>query len=299
VGSDRSGTRGRTGERVNLLATETSEPPGSGRESRQPKDEHLLGDLPALNRSQPYVSRLATRASLYSELQVLLSTIDEPAARAEYRRHVLEENVLSRSSTAARKKIWEELAARYAIDGNAPLFRAFLEEYRRAATERDRSLTSYVLFALQDRLVCDLGTDWLYEYLRAAPAELRAVDVLAFLSSREGNHREIRGWSASSRKNIAKHYLSALKEFGLARGAQQKTSERPAPGPAPVRFLLRALVLAGASHHAAVESPLQRLLGLTLDETVALLFRFNADGALRCRILGDVVELHFGDRNGS
>ena len=223
----------------------------------------------------------------------------EPVSRAEYRRRVIEENVLTRKSTAAREKAWKELAARYGIDGGALLFRSYLDEYRRAPSERDRALTSYLLFGLQDRLVCDLGTDWLYEYLRAAPAELRTVDVLAFLSSRESSHPEIKGWSPSSRENIASHYLSALKEFGLARGAQRKMSVRPSPGPASIRFLLRALLLAGASNRAAVQSPLFRLLGLSLDETVELLFRLNADGSLCCRIQGDVVELDLGGRDGT
>lgn len=270
---------------------------------RRTKTPHASGRpvaaLPATANGQPYVSRLATRASLYADLQALLAAVREPVPRAQYRRRVTEGNVLSRRSTAAREKAWKELAARYGIDGESPLFRAYLEEYRRAASERDRALTSYLLFALHDRLVCDLGTDWLYEYLRGAPAELRTADVLAFLSSRESAHPEIKGWSASSRENIASHYLSALKEFGLARRAQRKVSVRPSPGPAPVRFLLRALLLVGTSTQAAVQSPLFRLLGLSFDEAVELLFRLNADGALRCRIQGDVVELDLGGQSGA
>jgi hypothetical protein len=255
--------------------------------------------MPAKRSAQAYVSRLAARASLYADLQTLLGSVHEPVFRAEYRRLVIEDNVLSRRSSAAREKIWKELAARYGMDGSSPLFRAYLEEYRRGSSERDRALTSYILFAFQDRLVCDLGTDWLYEYLRAAPADLRTVDVLAFLSSGEPVHPEIRHWSASSRENIASHYLSALKEFGLARGSQRKMSVRPSPGPAPVRFLLRALLLEGASQREAIQSRLLRLLGLTLDETVSLLFRLNGEGALRCRIQGDVVEINLGDPNGT
>ena len=57
--------------------------------------------------------------------------------------------------------------------------------------------------------------------------------------------------------------------------------------------------MSGASQQAALESPLLRLLALTLDETVSILFRLNADGALRCRIQGDVVELDFGGRDGA
>jgi hypothetical protein len=255
--------------------------------------------LAATANGQPYVSRLATRAALYAHLQTLLAAVSEPVPRAEYRRRVIEENVLTRRSIAAREKAWKELAARYGIGGTSPLFRSYLEEYRRAGPERDRALTSYLLFTLNDRLVCDLGTDWLYDYLRAAPAELRTADVLAFVSARESTHPEIKGWSPSSRENIASHYLSALKEFGLARGAQRKVSVRPSPGPTPVRFLLRALLLAGASNQAAVQSPLFRLLGLSLGEAVEFLFRLNADGALRCRIQGDVVELDLGGRNGA
>jgi hypothetical protein len=248
--------------------------------------------------AQPYVSRLATRAAFYAELQALLAAVDGAVSRTEYRRRVLADNVLSRRTAAAREKAWKELAARYRLDAAWALFGAFLEEYRRAASEQDRALTAYLLFALLDRLVCDLGTDWLFQYLRAAPAELRPADVLAFLRARRRSHPEIAGWSASSRENIASHYLSALREFGLARGSRRKVSVRPAPGAAPVRFVLRALRLAGASDLAAVQSPRFRLLGLSLDEVVELLFRLSAEGALRCRIQGDVVELDLGNGDG-
>jgi hypothetical protein len=255
--------------------------------------------LPALVERQPYVSRLATRAALYADLQALLASTNEALARPEYRRRVLEDNVLSRRTRAAREKAWKELAARYGLDGTTPVFRAFLEEYGTATSERDRGLTAYLLFALHDRLVYDLGTDWLYEKLRAAPADLRTADVLAFISSRMSDHPEIKAWSPSSRENLVSHYLSALKEFGLARGAQRKRTARPSPGPAPSRFILRALLLAGANNQAAVQSQVFRLLALSLDETVALLFGLNAEGALRCRIEGDVVELDLGGRDGA
>jgi hypothetical protein len=229
----------------------------------------------------------------------LITSVPAGAPRARYRYAVVEENLLGRPTRAARSKAWKELAPRYGVDGRAPLFRAFLEEDRRASSDMDRALAAYLLFALHDRLVCDLGVDWLYQYLRAAPAELRTADVIAFLAAREHLHPEIAGWSQSSRENIASHYLSALKEFGLARGAQKKVIVRPSPGAPPVRFLLRALLAAGESSLAAVQSPLFRLLGLSVDETVELLFRLNAEGTIRFRMQGDVVEIDLGVPNGS
>jgi hypothetical protein len=250
-------------------------------------------------RGGPYVSRLATRAALYSDFRTLITSVPAGAPRARYRHAVIEENLLARPTRAARSKAWKELAPRYGVDGSAALFRAFLEEDRRASSDQDRALAAYLLFALHDRLVCDLGVHWLHQYLRAAPAELRTADVIAFLDAREPSHPEIAGWSHSSRENIASHYLSALKEFGLARGAQKKVSVRPSPGAPPVRFLLRALLREGESPLAAVQSPLFGLLGLSLDETVELLFRLHAEGTIRFRMQGDIVELDLGVPHGS
>ncbi len=258
-----------------------------------------VAPTPASEDAQRYVSRLATRAACYADLQALLAAVDGTVSRAEYRRRALADNLLSRPTAAAREKAWKELAARYGLDGASPLFGAFLGEYRRASSEQDRALTAYLLFALRDRLVRDLGTEWLFPYLRAAPAELRTADVLAFVRGRKRSHPEIGGWSAASCDNIASQYLSALREFGLARGSRPRFSVRPAPGAAPVRFLLRAQRLAGAGDLAALQSSRFRLLGLTLDEVVELLFRLNAKGCLRCRIQGDVVDLDLGDGDGA
>ncbi len=242
----------------------------------------------------PYVSRLSARASLYPELRTLLTGETVARPREEYRRRVIEENVLARGTLATRQKLWKELSPRYGLDGAESMFAAFVSEYSRSESESDRALTGYLLFALHDQLVADLGTQWLFPMLRSAPSPLRTADVLAFVESRWEQHPEVRVWSLKSRDNIASHYLSLLREFGLARGSQRKVSVRPAPGPAAVRFLLRAQLLGRVSNLAAVQSPLFRLLGLSLDEVVDLLFRLNASGALRCRIQGDVVDLDLG-----
>lgn len=57
------------------------------------------------------MSRLATRAAFYSELRALLGAVDALVPRAEYRRRVIEDDVLSRRTGSAREKTWKELAA--------------------------------------------------------------------------------------------------------------------------------------------------------------------------------------------
>jgi hypothetical protein len=106
---------------------------------------------------------------------------------------------LAKPSASARAKLWKELKGRYRLDCDDPLFAAFWAEWKRCGSEAERSLTAYVLFALNDRLVADLGTEWLYPLLRRAPVDIRLADVLAFIERAFRTHPEARAWSEETR----------------------------------------------------------------------------------------------------
>ena len=61
---------------------------------------------PGLESAAPYFSRLSARSALYDELHQLLDASAERHSMAGYRALVVEGNVLGRSSSAARGKIW-------------------------------------------------------------------------------------------------------------------------------------------------------------------------------------------------
>ena len=133
---------------------------------------------------------------------------------------------MARGSVSARRKLWEELHARYRLDSAAPLFAAFWQEWRCSKTEPERSLTAYILFALNDRLVTDLGTEWLFPMLRRAPADLRVGDVLAYLG-RARQHPEVGKWSEETTVAVAQKYCASIRDFGLANGIVRKLTVRP------------------------------------------------------------------------
>jgi hypothetical protein len=189
----------------------------------------------------PYASRLSSRSALYAELHQLLDAEDHALTSAEYRRRVVDENRLAKPSTAARAKLWKELKARYRLDAQDPLFAAFWSEWQRCASESERSLTAYVFFALNDRLVTDLGTEWLYPLLRRAPAEVRLADVSRSSSERTARIPEARAWSDETRLAVAQKYTASIRDFGLAHGTIRKTSIRPALYGSPTRLLVQAL----------------------------------------------------------
>lgn len=246
--------------------------------------------LPGLTPTAPYLSRLSARSALYTELRLLLDDRDRALTSDAYRSLVVEENCLARRSVAARKKLWRELHARYRLDRADPLFAAFWAEWRRCCSESERNLTTYVLFALNDRLVTDLGTEWLFPRLRRAPAEIRVADVRAFLE-RARHHPEVSRWSEETTLAVARKYCASIRDFGLAKGTGRKITVRPALYGSPVRLLVRALRMVGTQPLELVQAPIFRLLGLDTTEVVDALGELNRTGALRFRIQGDVVEL--------
>ncbi len=239
----------------------------------------------------PYASRLSSRSALYAELHQLLDAEDHALTSAEYRRRVVDENRLAKPSTAARAKLWKELKARYRLDAQDPLFAAFWSEWQRCASEAERSLTAYVFFALNDRLVADLGTEWLYPLLRRAPAEVRLADVVAFIERAFRAHPEARAWSDQTRLAVAQKYTASIRDFGLAHGTVRKTSIRPALYGSPTRLLVQALRLAGIAPLDIVHAPAFKLICLDTSEVIDALAEMNRIGALRFRMQGDVVEL--------
>jgi hypothetical protein len=248
--------------------------------------------IPGFEPHSPYYSRLSARSALYTEFHQLLNADLGDRSKPDYRALVLDENCLSRPSVAARRKLWKELKGRYGLDAADPLFAAFREEWSRCASEPERGLTAYVLFALNDRLVADLGTQWLYPLLRRAPAEIRLADLQAFLKRSEGAHPEVRAWTEKTRLAVVQKYAASIRDFGLAKGIVRKTTVRPALYGAPIRLLVRALGLAGIAPFTLVQSPIFRLLALDGPEILDALGELNRTGALRFRMQGDVIELN-------
>ena len=262
--------------------------------SVQPRPVHSRDNtlrVPALDPSLPYSSRLSARSALFTELHILLDRQSVALSSGDYRALVIQENVLSRPTTSARTKLWKELKARYRLSAAEPLFAAFWDEWRRSASDPERALTTYVLLALNDRLVFDLGVEFLFPLLRWPDAELRVADVYAFIERAKATRAEVRGWSAKTHLAVAQKYLASIRDFGLAKGTARKTTVRPALYGSPVRLLISALRLNGATPVEILSSSGFRLLALHSTGVIDALGELNRVNALRFRMQGDVVEL--------
>jgi len=255
------------------------------------RDRNVAPIVAALAPTAPYSSRLSARSALYTDLRLLLEGCAEALPRDAYRTLVVDENRLTRNSTAARKKLWEELRKRYILEADHPLFAAFWSEWTSCTSEVERGQTAYCLFALHDRLVVDLGQELLFPLLLRAPADLRVADVLAFLERSTADHPEVSLWSDQTKTAVAQKYTASVRDFGLATGAIRKKTVRPAAYGPPVRLLVNALRLAGFADLELVQAPVFRIIGLEPTEMIDTFAELSRLGEIRFRMQGDVVEL--------
>lgn len=248
--------------------------------------------IPGLDQHGRCRARLSARSALYTDLQVLLEARTELLPSADYRRAVIDDNVLSRGSVASRNKVFQELKGRYVLDGEHPLFSAFHHEWRRCGSDQERALTAYLLLALHDRTVALTSMEWLYPQLRRAPCEVRLGDLETFLQQLgKSEHPEVARWTPITLTRVAQHYLASIRDFGLATGTTKKVGVRPALYGCPVRLLLAALRMLRVSPLQVVRHEAFKLLGIAPGEVIDALSQLNRHGDLRFRMQADVVEL--------
>lgn len=256
-----------------------------------PADLNTL--IPALAPSGRCLARLSSRSGMLTDLRRIL---DQGGAihPEKIREFVVEGNLLARSSTSARTKLYKELKGRYLFDCSHPLFNAFIEEWNRAASDEEKNLLSFVMLALNDRTVHLISTDWFYPHLRKAESEARLADLETFLLAKgKSSNPEILEWTPATLRRVAQHYLASVRDCGMAVGTLRKYTHRPALYPAPVRLLLRALQITKVPLPEIVTHESFKIIGISPSEVADNLAELNRQDSIRFRQQADVIELSF------
>src|SRR6516162_6725668 len=102
-----------------------------------------LDSIAGLDDDAACLARLSSRSALYTDFQVLLGACVGKLSLEEYRWAVIDENVLSRGSVAARKKVFQELKGRYLLNVENSLYSEFQHEWSRCRSDQERALTAY------------------------------------------------------------------------------------------------------------------------------------------------------------
>ncbi len=239
--------------------------------------------------AQPYTARLAAAGSRSTELALLLAGADADAPPDALRQLVLEQNIASKKSAAARTKVWGQLRQRYILDSTAPEYADFVASFRSTPRHAEQGLLCYLLFARTDRLFREVTLSAIAPYLARADRPIDSVEVQARLDAllaAQGLQ-----WTEETRETVRQHLLSALKDFGVLRGGIKKRTTRLHIGPVVTWYAARLAQLEGRTARQGLDSVWFRLLGLDADGAIVALHEAAQTGILAFRLQAEVVEL--------
>ena len=228
---------------------------------------------------------------MLEELHAISPALNSANARQDVRRLILEENYLRRPSLSSRNEVHRKLAERY-FRQDTPLASARLVKALQEDLDIEQSnLMAYCMFAWNDGLTYELGKQWLAPRLTGYPFIATTTDIERELAYLAQKHPAIMTWGDVTRKYIARHYLSLLRDCGFARGAARKALYRPYISPAVVLFAVQLILSGGQAAASLLEDGLFLTLGMTVHDVLDGLTELNSLGAVRFNVQGDVVQL--------
>lgn len=197
------------------------------------------------------------------------------------RRWVFEENLLGKTSDAARRSTLANLNKLYALNQLPPITRAMARLWEVDAPGRP-------LLALLGALARDplLRDSW-PPVMRAQPGDQLRWPALGEAISRAHPDR----FSAAMLKSLSQNCASTWTQSGHLAGKLNKTRQRAAPTPESAAFAVMLARLAGFGGPALVDSPWLQVLDVPREERLSLLRRAQGRGLVRMREAGAVLEI--------
>ncbi len=241
------------------------------------------------------MATLAGAGSLLAELRMIMDHHPEQATHQEICDWIVGQNILVKRTQAGRTKALSKLKRRYILDSDRHIFAGFCAAWRQSAESQQQGLLAYLLHGSQDGFLRLAATTWLGPYLSIEGQVLETADVERHIARMAEEDAQIAAWSAKTKLRVAQHLLTAIRDFGLARGRVKKVSVRPTIGPVVAWYAARLAMLQGLSPRDALTSDWFAMLGLELSGAVDALYRMAGKDLGRFRVEGQIVELVLND----
>lgn len=224
-----------------------------------------------------------SRTLMLKELETLLAGVQSSARPSDYKREIVERNLLLKPSASTRAKTYSFLRDRYALDPGVPVFRMLRLLWDR--DEAGRPLMALLVAILRD------------------PA-LRAT-VPLMLSTKPGVHVSSPEFGSAIRdampgrltdktlKSTGENVTSTYRQSGHLTGRANCARDAVAATPGSTTIALLFATLDGAGGPALLESSWVRLLDSTEEMLLAEARVAASRGWLELRHAGGVLEITF------
>jgi hypothetical protein len=218
------------------------------------------------------------------ELRQLLASASDHGTKDDYHRHVLEDNVLGKTSTSSRQRSFRYLRELYGLDATEPTFHALRTLWK-------HEVDAQPLIALSSALTHDPA-------LRAtAPAVLRAPEgtsVTAHDLAAAVIDAYPTSYSDAVAHKIGRNAASTWTQSGHLAGRTNKVRRRANPRPASVAYALFLASLEGREGDLLFEALVVEAQDAPKHTLRELAREASRRGWIDFRSIGNVTEVGFG-----
>jgi hypothetical protein len=227
----------------------------------------------------------SSRTIMLAELRLLLDSQPPTTSAVDYRRAIIEDNVLGKKTITSRQLTAKRMRELYALDPDVTVFRLLRRLWDLDAA--GRPLLAFLCSSARDPLLRLTAEP----ILEAKEGEIVSKDALA----RAIEHSAPGRFNVSICHDIARRAASSWTQSGHLTGHVVKRRSHPVVTPANVTYALALGYLTGARGQLLLSTYWTKLLDVPSPRVTALAEEASRRGWLNYRHTGQVVEIHFPD----
>jgi hypothetical protein len=220
-----------------------------------------------------------SKTMMLVELEALLAA--GPVDAATRQRLIMDENILGKGSAAAKQSVLRQISNLYDLGGSGPVAKGLVALW--PIDREARPLLALLCALARDPLLRDSAAPILTV---PVGAQVGRTEIAAALTEAHPNR-----FSPAMLKSLAQNCASSWTQSGHLTGRRNKRRARAQVTPVAAAYAALLASLAGFGGPALIASPWMDVLDISANERLALLRRAEAQGLLRVRAAGDVVEV--------
>lgn len=247
---------------------------------------------PIEDRGTKYSSRNSSKGALLTEAKILFSYLAKGNSLDLARQAIIQDNIFVKKTNQTRKRCWEVLHSRYFPQReDSEQIHPIIALFRIKASEKMKQGVLYYHFAISDLFSYEATTELIYDLYRRGLTNIAPRDVHEFLDTKTKSHPEINTWSPQTRLSLVSHYLSAMRDFGILEGKNQKRVHRTTVEEDLFLYIVTYLRDCGKSPKAILGNDDFKLFLLSQQEVEFRLIEAQRKGGIHFQRAGHIVSL--------
>jgi hypothetical protein len=247
---------------------------------------------PLEDSASPYSSRNSSKGALLTEAKILFSFLAKGDSLDSARQAIIQDNIFIKRTHQTRKRCWEVLHSRYFPQREeSEQIHPIIAFFRTEASEKIKQGVLYYHFAISDLFSYEVTTELVYDLYRRGMTNIAPRNIHEFLATKTKSHPEINTWSPQTRLSLVSHYLSAMRDFGILEGKNQKRVHRTTVEEDLFLYIVTYLRDCGNSPKAILGNDDFKLFLLSQQEVEFRLIEAQRKGGIHFQRAGHIVSL--------